>query len=57
MSKIKYVLILLAIYNLDGYSQENNSTKDVWISQLDPVYQLNVNKYQKFSTQMILKNG
>lgn len=39
-----------------GLAEDINATKKAK-SIIDPVYQLPIDKYQKFSTQVVLKNG
>jgi nitrous oxide reductase accessory protein NosL len=55
---MRYFLFLILLLSL-SYSNENevDSTKNIWQNRLDPVYLLDVKKYPRFSTEMVLKNG
>ncbi len=53
MKKILSVLIIFSSFN---FANEANITKK-WSLKFDPVYQLPIDKYKKFSTEMVLKDG
>ena len=55
-------IIFISILAIISLSAENNSTIDTksvnkWQISRDPVYMLDISKYPKFSTKMVLKNG
>jgi len=53
--RLKFFLVVALMGAI--FAKESNSTKTIWQNRLDPVYLLDISKYPKFSTKMVLKNG
>ena len=53
---MKKIVLALAIFGAFSLAEDANLTKPTQ-GAVDPVYQLPINKYRKFSTELTLKNG
>ena len=54
---MKKIVFLVLILSLNIFAKDSNTTTQKEPQKLDPVYKLDLKKYPKFSTELILKNG
>jgi len=54
---MRKIVFLVLILSLNIFAEDINITIQKEPQKLDPVYKLDLKKYPKFSTELILKNG
>ena len=58
MKKLLFISIFaLLLLNAENNTTQNNLNATKWQISRDPVYMLDISKYPKFATKMVLKNG